>query len=228
MLNGFDTSLEERLKLAEQAEMEMTRLQPLASEAPTLRAEKSRAKKAAERHRARTVAIEQAQQSADGALEKLAQVPELLGIAARAVNNLYGALKETESRRQEAMKSLAIADRVDYDIELEEGEETERSLDRDPRGLAYAIAGRHGDVRVKKLLDDLQPGFNLLGGCNMDDPLYRDVASFVMQRITPAVPLQAAAANKKPNVQPIMPPPNAREDGAPEAIPAFLSESDQD
>ena len=131
MLNGFDASLEERLKMAEQAEMEVGRLQPLASEAPSLRAEKAKAKKAAERSRARTAAIEQGKQSADTATEKQAQVPELLGAAARAVNNLYGALKDIESRRQEAMKSLAVADRVDYDIELEEGEETERSLDRD-------------------------------------------------------------------------------------------------
>ena len=52
MLNGFNASLEEKLKLAEQAEQEVSRLQPLASEAPTLRAERIRAQKAAERRRA--------------------------------------------------------------------------------------------------------------------------------------------------------------------------------
>ena len=53
------------------------------------------------------------------------------------------------------MEALAIADRVDYDIELEEGEEHERSLDRDTRGLAYALAARHGDAKVKQMLDEL-------------------------------------------------------------------------
>ena len=36
------------------------------------------------------------------------------------------------------MQSLAIVDRVDYEIELEDGEAHEAALDRDPRGLAYA------------------------------------------------------------------------------------------
>ena len=131
------------------------------------------------------------------------RVAELLGVAARSVNELYVALKEIESLRQDAMQSLAVADRVDYEVELEDGEAHERSLDRDPRGLAYALAGRHGETRVLKLLDELQPGFELLLGTNMDDPLNRDVARFVMQRVTPAAPPPAAgvnnAANSKPN-----------------------------
>ena len=47
MLNGFNASLEEKLRMAEQAEQEVSRLQPLASEAPTLRAEKIKAQKSA-------------------------------------------------------------------------------------------------------------------------------------------------------------------------------------
>ena len=46
MLTGYDASLEGRLKLAEQAESEVTRLQPLAGEAPQLRAEKIKIQKA--------------------------------------------------------------------------------------------------------------------------------------------------------------------------------------
>ena len=84
------------------------------------------------------------------------------------------------------MESLAIVDRVDYEIELEDGEAHEAALDRDPRGLAYALAGRHGDARVKKLMEQLDPGFNLLEGCNLDEPLYRDVANFVMDRVNKA------------------------------------------
>ena len=59
------------------------------------------------------------------------------------------------------------------------------------------MAGRHGDVRVKKLFEELQPGFELLEGCHLDDPVYRDVANFVMQRIKPAV-VPTTAANNQP------------------------------
>lgn len=231
MLNGFNASLEEKLKLAEKAEQEVSRLQPLASEAPTLRAEKIRAQKSAERHRAREAAMDQARDAARSATDGQSHVPELLGNAARAVNELYGALKEVEARRQSAMQALAVADRVDYEIELEDGEEHERSLDRDPRGLAYALAGRHGDSRVVRLLEELQPGFGVLSGCNMDDPLYRDVAHFVLQRVTPATPPQAAIQNKKSSsVLPPRPEPQANpeiEDAPTDAgVPAFLADND--
>ena len=192
MLKGFDTSLEERLKVAEQAETEVSKLQSMAAEAPQLRADKAKAQRAAERQRTRENAMQKANQAVEAANEKQSLVPELLGNAARTVNDLYSALREVEARRQEAIESLAIADRVDYDIELEDGEAHEASLDRDTRGLAYALAGRHGDTRVKKLLQELNPGFSILQGCNLDDPLYRDVANFVMDRVTPATPPPAA------------------------------------
>ena len=194
MLTGYDVSLEERLKQAEQAEMEVSRLQPLAAEAPQLRADKIKTQKAAERNRAKTTAMDQAKQAIGEAAGKQSRIPELLGTAARAVNEFYSALREVEAHRQEAMQSLAVADRVDYEVELEDGEAHEAALDRDPRGLAYALAGRHGDARVKKLMEQLDPGFNLLEGCNLDEPLYRDVANFVMDRVDKAA---SAPADKK-------------------------------
>ena len=197
MLNGFDSSLEERLKMAEQAEQEVTRLQPLASEAPSLRAERAKAQRQAQRARTREAAMEQAKIAAEAASEKQARVPELLGSASRAVNEFFTVLTQIDAQRREAMESLAIADRVDYEVELEEGEEHELSLDRDPRGLAYALAARHGDARVKRLLEELKPGFGLLEGCNLDDPLHRDVAKFVMERVTPAKAPVAAAPRSK-------------------------------
>jgi hypothetical protein len=138
--------------------------------------------------------MEQATAAAAAASQSQTKVPHLLGIAARAVNELYGALKDIESHRQAALQALAVADRVDYEIEVEEGEEHELSLDRDPRGLAYALAGRHGDSRVKRLLEELDPGFSPLFGCNLDDPVYRDVADFVMNRAVPASPPAPAHA----------------------------------
>ena len=139
--------------------------------------------------------MEQANRAAESASEKQTQVPHLVGDAARAVRALFLALREIESDRQEAMQALAVADRVDYEIELEEGQEHEESLDRDPRGLAYALAARHGESRVKRLLEDLSPSFGLMDGCNLDDPLSRDVANFVMERVKHhAAPAEAAPA----------------------------------
>jgi hypothetical protein len=195
MLNGHNTILETRLKEAEEAEREVNRLQPLASEAPALRDEMAKAERIGVHQRTKNAAMTKATDAVSASSEKQTTIPELLGNAARAVNKLYGTLVEIENRRQEAMQSLAVADRMDYEMELVEGEEHERSLDRDPRGLAYALASRHGDIRVRKLLEELQPGFELLGGCNLDEPVYRDVANFVMQRVTRAAPPTAAASN---------------------------------
>lgn len=194
MVNGFDASSQERLKLAEEAELELNRIKPLAAEAPLLRAEKAKAQRNAERARTREASLQQAKKATDAAAERQSQVPDLLGAAARAVNQLYTALREVDSHRRESIQALAVADRVDYEIELELEQEQETSTDRDNRGLAYALAARHGDARVKKLLEELEPGFNLLNGCNLNEQLNRDVADFVMERVTAA---GAVAARSK-------------------------------
>ena len=185
MVEAFDEGLQERLKQAEIAEREMLRLQPLASEAPQLRIQKAKAQREEERRRTKQDSIDRAQRLVRGASERQGRVPELLGNAARAVIELYTLLKEVDGQRGQASEALAIADRVDYDIELEEGEEHERSLDRDTRGLAYALAARHGESKVKQMLEDLEPDFSLLRGCNLDEPLYRDVANFIVRHAVP-------------------------------------------
>ena len=183
MLRGFEESLDERLRLAEEAESEVTRLQPLAEDAAQLRLEKARKVREQGRASARKSAMDQANLAAEAASERQSRVPELLGTAARAVNELYLVLREVDSHRREAMRALSVADRIDYEIELEEGEQQEASMDRDTRGLAYALAAKHGDARVKRLSQELDPGFDLLRGCNMDDPLYQDVANFILERL---------------------------------------------
>jgi len=185
MVNGFDDDLQERLQQAESAEREMQKLQPLASEAPQLRLQKAKAQREQERQRTKEDALTKARNAVQSAADKQNRVPDLLSQAAMAVIELYTLLKDVDSSRRQAMEALAIADRVDYDIELEEGEEHERSLDRDTRGLAYALAARHGDARVKELLEECDPGFSLLRGCNLDEPLYRDVANFVVRHAVP-------------------------------------------
>ncbi len=69
-------------------------------------------------------------------------------------------------------------------------------MDRDPRGLAYALAARHGDVRVKELLAEMDPGFGFLKGCDMSEPLYRDVAKFVLQHAVDSPEAEIAAMSE--------------------------------
>lgn len=185
MVNEFDESSIERLKQAESAEREMQRLQPLAAEAPQLRLQKVKAQREAERRRTKEGAMAKAKSAIQAATDKQNRVPEKLEQAARAVVELYTLLKDVAGSRRQAMEALSIADRVDYDIELEEGEEHERSLDRDTRGLAYALAARHGDAKVKQMLEELDPEFNMLRGCDLEEPLYRDVADFVVRHAVP-------------------------------------------
>ena len=195
MVNGFEPSHEERLKVAELAELELDRIKPIAEEAPLLRAQKAKAHLTAERTKTREASLQQAHKAIEAATERQTQIPDLLGGAARAVNQLYTALREIETHRRESMQALAIADRVDYEIELEEEQEQETSPDQDNRGLAYALAARHGDGRVKKMIEDMEPGFSSLNGCNLNEALNRDVADFVMERVTAAS--AAAAARSK-------------------------------
>ena len=183
--NEIDDNFQDRLRQAESAEREVQRLEPLAAEAPQLRLQKAKAQKEEERKQAKEESLSKARVSAQAAADKQHRVPDLLGQAARSVIELYTLLKEIDSSRRQAMEALSVADRVDYDIELEDGEEHEASLDRDSRGLAYALAARHGDTKIKQMLEELDPEFTMLRGCNLDEPLYRDVANFVVRHAVP-------------------------------------------
>lgn len=196
MLSGFESSLDTRLKEAEAAETELTRLQPLAEEAPRLRLEKAKEQKRQERERAKQTAMQVVSQSVRAASDKQTRVPGLLEAAGGAVQALYAVVKEIDRLRQEATESMAIVDRIDYEIEVEEGEEHEISLDRDPRGLAYALAARHGDVRVKDLLEEMEPDFAYLKDCDLSEPLYRDVAKFVLGHAVASPSAEMLAASE--------------------------------
>ena len=133
MLRGFEASLESRLREAEAAEKEVLRLQQVAEEAPRLRAQKAKEQRRMEREQNRDAAMKAVNHAVQSAAEKQAQVSALLAAAGTAVQALYASLKEIARLRQEAADSLAIADRIDYEMEVEEGEEREVSMDRDPR-----------------------------------------------------------------------------------------------
>ena len=57
MLSGFDSSLDSRLREAEEAEKELMRLTPVAEEAPKLRLEKAKVQKRQERESAKSSAM---------------------------------------------------------------------------------------------------------------------------------------------------------------------------
>jgi hypothetical protein len=134
-------------------------------------------------------------------------VPELLDRVARAVHDLYVALREIDSRRREAMRFLAIVDRVDYEAEVEEALEEQTSLGQDTRALAYVYTSQHGERRVRQLLDEMSPEFSFFLGCDLDNPLRRDVANFVLEHA-----IQDEKARKNGAGAPPIPP-------APEAPP---------
>ena len=179
----FDESMQQRLKQAEMAERELSRLQPLASEAPELRHKQERAAKFEDSLRRRDQALIDAKQQVETASVRQVEIPALLDNASNAVAALFATLKDINTRRKRAAEALAIVDRVDYEVELEEVGEEQRQYDRDPRGLAYALAARHGDARVKQMLEEMDPGFDILRNCNLNDSLRRDVSNFVMEHV---------------------------------------------
>ena len=179
----FDESMQQRLKQAEMAERELARLQPLAGEAEDLRVKRERAAKFEDSLRRREQSLAEAKQMIEAASVRQVEIPSLLDSASQAVAALFAAMKDVNTRRRRASEALSIVDRVDYDIELEEVGEEQRQYDRDPRGLAYALAARHGDARVKQMLEEMDPGFDLLRNCNMNDSLHRDVSTFVMEHV---------------------------------------------
>ena len=179
----FDESMQQRLKQAEMAERELTRLQPLAEEAPELRTRQERAMKFEDSIRRREQCLEEARQMVTAASSRQEEIPALLDSASQAVATLFAAMKDVKSRRRRAAEALAVVDRVDYDIELEEVGAEQRQYDRDPRGLAYALAARHGDSRVQHMLEEMDPGFDLLRNCSLSNALHRDVSDFVLEHV---------------------------------------------
>ena len=144
----------------------MERLAPLASEAETLRQRQAKAAKFADSLRRREQSIQEARQTGGSRGHPPGRnTRDLLNEAAQAVSLLFAAMKDVSNKRRRAAEALAIVDRVDYDVELAETGEEEIAMNRDPRGLAYALASRHGDVKVQQLLEDMDPGFHLLRNC---------------------------------------------------------------
>ena len=182
MLDISEKLLEERLRQAEDAEGEVNRLQSIAAEAPKLRVEKAKQDLQGQRERMRQNSMDQARKEMETAMEMQTRVPALVEHAAAASYELYVLLREIYLHRQEVTKGLTMADRVDYEIELEEAEEHENALNRSTKGLDWTVAGRHGEARVRQLLEELDPGFHFFRGCQLEGSPRRELANFILEQ----------------------------------------------
>jgi hypothetical protein len=187
MVNTYTSGLEEKLRQAEDAADEVSRLAALASQAPLLRAEVARVQRQEERDANRKNAIEQAKRAVAAAAKKQDEVPATLETVSKMVYSLYTTLKEIDNHRKEASQAMAIVDRMDYEEEVESGGEEQQEMGRDPKSIEFLVASRHGQTRIKQLLDQMDPDFSYLRGCEVDEPLRRDVANFILAHlISPA------------------------------------------
>jgi septal ring factor EnvC (AmiA/AmiB activator) len=187
MVNTYTSGLEEKLRQAEDAADEVSRLASLASQAPLLRAEVARVQRQEERDANRKNAIEQAKRAVAAAAKKQDEVPATLETVSKMVYSLYTTLKEIDNHRKEASQAMAIVDRMDYEEEVESGGEEQQEMGRDPKSIEFLVASRHGQTRIKQLLDQMDPDFSYLRGCEVDEPLRRDVANFILAHlISPA------------------------------------------
>ena len=185
MVTRINTDLQERLRKAEEAENAVTRLGSLAAEAPTLRHELARAQRQQGWDRARKNAIEECKRKMELVYEKQNRVPLLLEEVSTMVSSLYQLFKEIDAGRRESLEQMAIVDRVDYEAELTDMEAEQEAMGRDPSSVEYLIASRHGYARVKKLMEETFPNFSYLKDCDLEDPMRRDVAQFVLSHVVP-------------------------------------------
>ncbi len=206
------TSLEEQLRRAEEAAQEVNRLESLASQAPQLREKIAKIQRQEERERNRSNALELAQQEIAAASEKQLGVPANLDTVAKLVYSLYTVLKEIDGHRKQAYQAMSVVDQMDSEQELEELGEQQKELGRDPQSVEYLVASRHGQTRIKQLVDQLEPEFNYLRGCDLDEPLRRDVSNFILAQVVTPDRLSGERSNILPAPQ--MPPkPNGASNG---------------
>ena len=185
MVTRINNDLQERLRKAEEAENAVHRLGGLASEAPALRHELARAQRQQGWDRARKNAMEECKRKMETVYEKQQRVPQLLEEVSTMVSSLYQLFKELDTHRREALEQMAIIDRVDYEAELTDMEAEQIELGRDPSSVEYLVASRHGYARVKKMMEETFPNFSYLRDCDLEDPMRRDVAQFILSHVVP-------------------------------------------
>ena len=211
--------LAQRLRKAEEAASYMERLETLASEAPTLREQVSLLQRIEQRENHRKEAIENARLALSLAAEAQGELPDLIASAANLVNQMARALREVDTFRREATSALSVVDRMDYEDELdramEEHEEDEDNpMQRDAQSIRMLIASRHGSTRVRRMIDDLSPGFEVFAGCNLNaDPMRGELTTLIMAKL--AAEAEASRGPSPATRRPAPPPPQMTEPAVP-------------
>lgn len=195
MVDLNTSTLQEQLRRAEEAAQEVSRLEHLASQAPALRERIAKIQRQEERDLNRRNALDLAEQEILAASEKQGAIPANLDTVARLVFSLYSALKDIDSHRKAAFHAMGVVDQMDYEQELEELGEQQKEMGRDPQTVEYLVASRHGQTRIKQLIDQLDPEFGYLRGCDLREPLRRDVANFILAQVVS--PDKLAAENSQ-------------------------------
>lgn len=183
MVSRVNLELQERLRQAEEAESKVRELGSLAMEAPHLRQELAQAQQQHAWDRAKKNAMEEAQRRMNAAIAKQERVPQMLEEISTMVSSLYNLFKEIEGCRKDATEHLAVVDRVDYEAELAIAEGEQAKMGRDPGSVEYLVASRHGPPRVKKMMEEFYPEFGYLRDCDLEDPMRRDVAHFILSHV---------------------------------------------
>ena len=201
MVELHTSSLEEQLRRAEEAAQEVSRLESLASQAPQLREKIAKLQRQEDREHNRSNALDLAKNEVAAATDKQMGVPTNLDTVAKLVYSLYTVLKEIDGHRKQAYQAMSIVDQMDYEQELEELGEQQKEMGRDSQSVEYLVASRHGQTRIKQLVDQLDPEFGYLRGCELDEPLRRDVSNFILAQVVTPDKLAAERANVLPAPQ---------------------------
>ncbi len=210
--------LAQRLRKAEEAASYMERLETLASEAPTLREQVSLLQRIEERENHRKEAIENARYALSAAGEAQRELPALVANAANLVNQLARALREIDTFRREATSALSVVDRMDYEDELdrameEHQEDADAPIQRDAQSIRMLVASRHGSTRVRRMIDELSPGFEVFAGCNLDaDPMRGELTTLIMAKLAAEA---EASRGPSPAARRPAPPPQMSEPAVP-------------
>lgn len=201
--------LTQRLRQAEQAVSAMEKLESLASQAPSLREQVSVLQRMEEREQHRQTALERARVALAAANEAQANLPDIVINAANLVSQLARVLREVDTYRREATTALSVVDRMDYEddmdtfaeqqqLQQQQSPDEDAPLGRDAQSIRMIIASRHGSTRVKQLIEQMAPGFEVFAGCDLDaDPMRRELTNIIMAQLA-----AEAEANRPPSRRP--------------------------
>ena len=209
MPDELSNELAQRLRKAEEAAAYVEQLESLASQAPALREQVSLLQRVEERENHRLDAIERARVALTAANQAQENLPDIIVSAANLVNQLARTLREVDTFRREATASLSVVDRMDYEDELDHalneahdgGEED--SIQRDAQSIRMVIAARHGSARVRQMIEEMSPGFEVFAGCDLDAvPMRRELTNLIMAQLA-----AEAESNRSQQRRPAPPPP---------------------